>query len=80
MTGTRSNSEMLYRELGSIGENPELEASLMATGRTNRAIVQTLGIKEGTVKSHVVNIMTKLEADDRTHAVVVALKRGIIKL
>ena len=53
---------------------------LMASGRSNRAIGESLGIAEGTVKSHVNNIMNKLQADDRTHAVVVALKRGIIKL
>ena len=53
---------------------------LLAQGRSNRQISDLLGIAEGTVKSHVNSILRKLQVDDRTHAVVVALHRGIIKL
>jgi two-component system, NarL family, response regulator len=53
---------------------------LLAQGRSNRQISDLLGIAEGTVKSHVNSILHKLQVDDRTHAVVVALNRGIIKL
>jgi DNA-binding NarL/FixJ family response regulator len=50
----------------------------IASGRTNRAIGEELGISEGTVKAHVNKILTKLGAKDRTQAVVFAFERGII--
>jgi two-component system, NarL family, response regulator len=53
---------------------------LMARGRSNKAIGAELAISEGTVKFHVVNILGKLGADDRTQAVTIALQRGIIHL
>jgi two-component system NarL family response regulator len=53
---------------------------LIAEGMTNRAIGQALSITEGTVKAHVNNILTKLNANDRTQAVTIALQRGIIQL
>ena len=46
----------------------------------NREIAERLGIAEGTVREHVKSIMAKLAADDRTHAVTIALERGIIGL
>lgn len=54
--------------------------SLMAKGKNNKAIATTLNISENTVKFHVTNVMIKLGASDRTHAVVNALQQGIIKL
>ncbi|MEH2182281.1 response regulator transcription factor [Nostoc sp.] len=53
---------------------------LVARGRNNRAIAAALNICEGTVKSHLNQILSKLQADDRTQAVVTALKRGIISI
>ena len=53
---------------------------LIATGNANKEIAGQLAIAEETVKSHVTNILAKLGANDRTHAVTVALKRGIIEL
>jgi DNA-binding NarL/FixJ family response regulator len=53
---------------------------LIATGNANKAIAGQLSIAEDTVKSHVTNILAKLGANDRTHAVTIALKRGIIEL
>lgn len=53
---------------------------LMARGRSNKAIGAELAISEGTVKYHVVNILGKLGADDRTQAVTIALQRGILHL
>ena len=44
-----------------------------------RRSLPKLSIGEGTVKRHVTNILAKLEANDRTHAVTIALKRGIIE-
>ena len=53
---------------------------LVATGNANKEIAARLSIGEDTVKRHVTNILAKLEANDRTHAVTIALKRGIIEL
>src|ERR1700722_16332704 len=53
---------------------------LIATGNTNKEIGARLFIGEDTVKRHVTNILGKLDANDRTHAVTIALKRGIIEL
>jgi DNA-binding NarL/FixJ family response regulator len=53
---------------------------LIATGNANKAIAGQLAIAEDTVKSHVTNILAKLGANDRTHAVTIGLKRGIIEL
>jgi len=53
---------------------------LVAAGNANKEIASKLFIAEETVKSHVTNILAKLHANDRTHAVTTALKRGIIQL
>jgi DNA-binding NarL/FixJ family response regulator len=53
---------------------------LMADGNSNRRIAQALGISETTTKSHVQRILGKLQARDRSHAVAIALTRGIIRL
>lgn len=53
---------------------------LIAAGNSNKLIADQLSIGEATVKSHVTNILSKLGANDRAHAVTIALKRGIIEL
>src|SRR6266436_8453606 len=53
---------------------------LIAAGSANKEIAAQLSISEETVKSRVKNILIKLGANDRTHAVTIALKRGIIEL
>src|SRR6201993_3614772 len=53
---------------------------LLAGGNANKVIADQLSITEDTVKGHVKNILSKLGANDRTHAVTIALKRGIIEL
>ncbi len=53
---------------------------LIAAGNANKEIASRLSIGEETVKSHVTNILSKLHAKDRTHAVTTALKRGFIQL
>jgi len=53
---------------------------LIAAGNSNKIIADQLSIGEATVKSHVTNILSKLGANDRAHAVTIALKRGIIEL
>ena len=53
---------------------------LIGGGHANKQIADQLSIGEATVKSHVTNILSKLGASDRTHAVTIGLKRGIIQL
>jgi DNA-binding NarL/FixJ family response regulator len=53
---------------------------LIFGGNANKLIADRLSISEETVKGHVKNILSKLGASDRTHAVTIALKRGIIDL
>jgi two-component system NarL family response regulator len=51
-----------------------------ANGNSNRRIGERLTISEETVKAHMKNILAKLAANDRTHAVTIALRRGIITI
>ena len=53
---------------------------MVSAGKSNKEIGAVLYISEGTVKTHINNIHQKLGVSDRTEAVVVALKRGIIHL
>jgi len=52
----------------------------VAAGKSNKLIAAELDISEGTVKTHMKSILPKLDASDRTHAVTIALKRGILDL
>jgi len=52
----------------------------VAAGKSNKLIAAELDIAEGTVKTHMKSILPKLDASDRTHAVMIALKRGILDL
>lgn len=52
----------------------------VAWGMSNKLIAAELAIREGTVKTHMKSILPKLDAADRTHAVMIALKRGILDL
>ena len=53
---------------------------LVASGNANKAIAWHLSISEETVKGHMRSIFSKLEVNDRTHAVTAALRRGVIEL
>jgi DNA-binding NarL/FixJ family response regulator len=53
---------------------------LLTEGLTNAGIAARLHLSEGTVKNYVSEILSKLHANDRTHAVVLALKRGLLEL
>jgi DNA-binding NarL/FixJ family response regulator len=63
-------SELSERELGVL--------TLIARGRANKEIADELSISEATVKNHVSSVLEKLDARDRTHAVMVALERNIL--
>ena len=54
--------------------------SLVARGMANKEIAHKLGTANGTIKMHVQNILEKLGASDRTHAVTIAIERGILHL
>jgi len=53
---------------------------LIAAGNANKAIADRLSLSEDTIKGHGKNVLSKLGANDRTHAVTIGLKRGIIAL
>ncbi len=53
---------------------------LIAGGHSNKLAADRLRIREDTVKAHVTNILSKLNASDRTHAVTIALQRGYFEL
>ncbi|MGJ5816525.1 response regulator [Paludibaculum fermentans] len=53
---------------------------LVAAGQANKVVAAELRISEETAKSHVRSILSKLGASDRTHAVTIAIRRGIIPL
>jgi len=63
---------LTQRELGVL--------QLLAQGRSNKDIARQLIITEGTAKTHVKAILTKLDAMSRTEAVAVAHKRGLVHL
>ena len=52
----------------------------VAAGNANKRVARNLGIAEETVKAHMKSILSKLGANDRTHAVTIAIKRGIFQL
>jgi DNA-binding NarL/FixJ family response regulator len=53
---------------------------LIADGNANKQIADRLGVTEDTVKGRVKSILAKLDANDRTHAAIIGVKRGIIEL
>jgi two-component system, NarL family, response regulator len=66
----KPDSELSYRERQVL--------KLLATGNSNKRIGEILGITEATVKSHMSAILTRLNAEDRTQAVISALQRGLV--
>jgi DNA-binding NarL/FixJ family response regulator len=54
--------------------------TLVAAGNSNRETAEHLSVSEETVKAHMKNILSKLNAHDRTHAVTIAIKRGILHM
>ena len=75
-------AEKLAEHLGSekLSERELQVLREMAAGRRNKEIGAELSIAEDTVKMHVKNILEKLQVSDRTEAVTVALRRGILHL
>ena len=74
-------AQLTNRERGEVLSTRERDIiRLLVLGEANKQIGDTLGITEQTVKSHVKNILAKLQVRDRTEAVTVALRRGIVHL
>jgi DNA-binding NarL/FixJ family response regulator len=71
---------MSERTLSPLSERETEVLGLIAKGQSNKEIAGTLGVTESTVKLHVTNILTKLEVNARTEALVVAVQRGIIDI
>ena len=68
---------MPYEELTSR----ELQVlQLAADGLSNKEIAGTLTITEKTAKNHIANIFSKLQVNDRTQAVILALRKGLVSL
>jgi len=72
----------LDQELGVEPLTPREEEvmRLLVEGLSNKEIGARLHLTEGTVKNYVSAIIAKLQANDRTHAVVTALRRGLVEL
>jgi DNA-binding NarL/FixJ family response regulator len=66
----RSDDELTNREIDVLQR--------VADGRSNKLAADELGISEETVKTHMKRILAKLAASDRTHAVTIATRRGIL--
>jgi DNA-binding NarL/FixJ family response regulator len=81
--GTRFLPPPVARSLADRTPNSDLSPrerevlSLLVHGKSNKEIAATLGITEATVKCHVSVILVRLEANDRTQAVIAALQRGL---
>ena len=84
-TGKKSLSPEVSYELAEHATDESLTAAevrvlrLIAEGHANKEIAAQLSISEDTVKGQVRNILSKLGAKDRTHAAMIAFKRGIIE-
>jgi DNA-binding NarL/FixJ family response regulator len=86
MDGKRRIPEEIAHEMAGHANDDELtrrETQVLthvAMGEANRDVAASLGIAEETVKAHMKSILAKLIAKDRTHAVAIALRRGIIEI
>ena len=93
--GRRLYQRFYAEELLSLQENPGKGAaasvsqissrekqilSYVAQGYTNKRIAFELGISEQTIKNHVTSVLRRLHANDRTEAVVTAIKQGLISI
>ena len=66
--------------LEKLTDREEEILKLLVAGLSNKEIAQQLSLSEGTVKNHISAILAKLHANDRTQAVLTALKRGLVDL
>ncbi|HTU09962.1 MAG TPA: response regulator transcription factor [Allosphingosinicella sp.] len=64
----------------SLSDRETAVLRLVAVGKANKEVARALSLSEETVKAHLKSIFAKLDVSDRTHAVTVATRRGIIEL
>jgi two-component system NarL family response regulator len=78
----RAAARLAERAMAGGGISPrEIDVlKLIAAGKSNKEVAALLFVSEGTVKTHVLNIHQKLGVTDRTEAVVIAIKRGILQV
>lgn len=69
-------AERIAEDYLTVREQEVIE--LVSDGKTNKQIADELQLSEGTVKTHVTNILEKLKVTSRSHAIVEALRRGIV--
>ena len=81
-TGSRGETPLVHQEepLEKLTDREEEILKLLVAGLSNKEIAQQLALSEGTVKNHISAILAKLHANDRTQAVLTALKRGLVDL
>ena len=72
LAGRMSGSDLTARELEVLEQ--------IVRGKSNKEIASALGISEATVKSHINNVLSKLDVTDRTQAATKALQRGLVHL
>lgn len=72
MAQHHSDDQLTEREIQVLRE--------VAAGNANKMVAQILHVSEETIKAHMKSILSKLGANDRTHAVTIAVKRGIIEI
>lgn len=77
-TVDQSKAEIFHNHLLTRRECEVLQ--LLADGKSNKGIADALSISEKTVKNHVSSILQKLNVNDRTQAVVVAIKNGWVEV
>jgi DNA-binding NarL/FixJ family response regulator len=86
LSGRRWIPSAVANELGQhfdadVLTNRELEVlTRISNGASNKEIATSLGLSEETIKSYVKNLIAKLRANDRTHAVTIALRRGYLDI
>jgi len=83
--GRRIPAEIATDLAAHLGEDSLSEREIqvlrsVAQGNSNKRVAAQLGVSEETVKAHMKSIVSKLNANDRTHAVTIALRRGILEL
>jgi DNA-binding NarL/FixJ family response regulator len=74
-----SEKYITHAERPQLSDRERQVLELMATGKNNKAMSANLGITEHTIRFHVTNLVDKLGANDRTEAVVIAMRRGFIR-
>ena len=77
---SKEHTERELQQLNSLSERETMVLKLLCHGMSNKQIAEELNISEYTVKNHMANILRKLEVNDRTQAIVFAIKNGFLRM